>query len=33
MSVLERTDLGNCAVPTMNRPQSLNAITTEMLDL
>lgn len=33
MSVLERTDLGNCAVLTMNRPQSLNAITTEMLEL
>lgn len=32
MSVLERSNLGNCAVLTMNRPESLNAITTEMLD-
>lgn len=32
MSVLERSDIGNCAVLTMNRPESLNAITTEMLD-
>lgn len=33
MSALERTDLGNCAVLTMNRPDSLNAITTGMLEL
>lgn len=33
MSVLTREDLGNCAVLTMNRPDALNAITTEMLDL
>jgi enoyl-CoA hydratase len=33
MSVLTRENLGNCAVLTMNRPDSLNAITTEMLDL
>lgn len=33
MSVLERSTIGNCAVLTMNRPDSLNAITTEMLDL
>jgi enoyl-CoA hydratase len=33
MSVLDRSELGNCAVLTMNRPDSLNAITTEMLDL
>lgn len=32
MSVLLRTTIGNCAVLTMNRPDSLNAITTEMLD-
>jgi len=32
MAVIERTDLGNCAVLTMNRPSSLNAITTEMLE-
>ncbi|MFK7978320.1 MAG: enoyl-CoA hydratase/isomerase family protein [Halioglobus sp.] len=32
MSVLDRSDIGNCAVLTMNRPESLNAITTEMLD-
>lgn len=32
MNVLERTDIGNCAVLTMNRPDSLNAITTQMLD-
>lgn len=32
MSVLERSDIGNCAVLTMNRPASLNAINTEMLD-
>ena len=33
MSALTRHDIGNCAVLTMNRPQALNAITTEMLDL
>lgn len=33
MTVLTRHDLGNCAVLTMNRPQALNAITTEMLEL
>ena len=32
MSALTRSVLGNCAVLTMNRPQALNAITTEMLD-
>ena len=32
MSVLTRHNLGNCAVLTMNRPEVLNAITTEMLD-
>lgn len=32
MTVLERSDIGNCAVLTMNRPDSLNAITTQMLD-
>ncbi len=33
MSAIIRRDLGNCAVLTMNRPESLNAITTDMLDL
>ena len=33
MSVLTLDRLGNCALLTMNWPQSLNAITTEMLDL
>jgi enoyl-CoA hydratase/carnithine racemase len=33
MSVLDRDAIGNCAVLTMNRPNALNAITTEMLDL
>ncbi|MFT4517920.1 MAG: enoyl-CoA hydratase [Halioglobus sp.] len=33
MSVLTRDNVGNCAVLTMNRPDSLNAITTEMLDV
>lgn len=33
MPVLTRDTIGNCAVLTMNRPESLNAITTEMLDL
>ena len=33
MAVLNRTTLGNCAVLTMNRPDSLNAITSEMLEL
>ncbi len=33
MSVLDLSRVGNCAVLTMNRPDSLNAITTEMLDL
>lgn len=33
MSVLKRDTIGNCVVLTMNRPESLNAITTEMLDL
>ena len=33
MSVLDRDAIGNCAVLTLNRPDSLNAITTEMLDL
>ena len=33
MAVLSRHSIGNCAVLTMNRPESLNAITSEMLDL
>jgi enoyl-CoA hydratase/carnithine racemase len=33
MSVLECDSIGNCAVLTLNRPDSLNAITTDMLDL
>ncbi|MAT92406.1 MAG: enoyl-CoA hydratase [Halioglobus sp.] len=33
MAELERTALGECAVLTMNRPASLNAITSAMLDL
>ncbi len=33
MSVLTRSNEGDCAILTMNRPQSLNAITSEMLDL
>lgn len=33
MSDLNRDSIGNCAILTMNRPDSLNAITTEMLDL
>ncbi len=32
MSVLTLDRLGNCAVLTLNRPEALNAITTEMLD-
>ena len=32
MSILTRETVGNCAVLTMNRPEALNAITTEMLD-
>jgi enoyl-CoA hydratase/carnithine racemase len=30
---MTRDTIGNCAILTMNRPDSLNAITTEMLDL
>ena len=33
MSILTRGNIGNCAVLTLNRPQSLNAITTELLDM
>ncbi len=33
MSVLSLTTIDDCAVLTMNRPESLNAITSEMLDL
>jgi enoyl-CoA hydratase len=33
MSILTRETIGNCAVLTMNRPEVLNAITTQMLDL
>ncbi|MEH6593742.1 MAG: enoyl-CoA hydratase/isomerase family protein, partial [Halioglobus sp.] len=33
MSILTRETVGNCAVLTLNRPEVLNAITTEMLDL
>ncbi len=33
MSVVTRDTLGNCAVLTLNRPDTLNAITSEMLDL
>jgi enoyl-CoA hydratase/carnithine racemase len=33
VSILNLERMGNCAVLTMNRPESLNAITTEMLDL
>jgi len=32
MSALTRSVLGDCAVLTINRPQALNAITTQMLD-
>ena len=32
MPVVEREQLGNCAVLRLNRPESLNAITTQMLD-
>jgi len=32
MAIVEREDLGNCAVLRLNRPEALNAITTQMLD-
>ncbi len=32
MSTVVRENLGNCAILTLNRPEVLNAITTEMLD-
>ena len=32
MTTVNRHTLGNCAVLTLNRPESLNAITTAMLD-
>jgi enoyl-CoA hydratase len=33
LSILDLSRLGNCSVLTMNRPESLNAISTETLDL
>ena len=32
MAIVEREQLGNCAVLRLNRPETLNAITTQMLD-
>ena len=32
MSIVDRDTIGNCSVLTMNRPEALNAITTQMLD-
>jgi enoyl-CoA hydratase/carnithine racemase len=33
MSIITHTTIGNCAVLTMNRPESLNAITSDMLNI